>query len=104
MIFIETPIFTRQVKESLSDEDYRLLQLLLVIRPDIGEVIKGGGGIRKVRWALPGRGKSGGVRVIYYWRTVQAQLYMLFMFPKNERSDLTPKQVKQLAQYVKELQ
>ena len=103
MIFIETPVFTRQVKEALADDDYRLLQLLLAIRPEVGDVIKGGGGIRKVRWALPGRGKSGGMRVIYYWRTTEAHLYMLFMFPKNQRSDLTSDQVKQLAKYVKEL-
>src|SRR5690349_4983998 len=99
MIFIETPVFTRQVKASLSDDDYRLLQLLLAIRPDVGDLIKGGGGIRKVRWALPGRGKSAGVRVIYYWLTEQEHLYMLSMFSKSERADLTPRQVKQLAQY-----
>ena len=103
MIFIETPVFTRQVKESLSDEDYRLLQILLAIRPDAGDVIKSGGGIRKVRWTLPGRGKSGGVRVIYFWRSAAAQVYMLFLFQKSEHSDLTPDQVKQLAKYVKEL-
>ncbi|MEJ0039923.1 MAG: type II toxin-antitoxin system RelE/ParE family toxin [Gammaproteobacteria bacterium] len=103
MIFIETPVFTRQVKESLSDDDYRLLQLLLAVRPDAGDLIKGGGGIRKVRWALPGRGKSGGARVIYYWQTTEAHVYMLYLFPKSERSDLAPEQVKQLAKYAKEL-
>ena len=103
MIFIETPVFTRQVSEALSDDEYRMLQWMLALRPDTGDLIQGGGGIRKVRWALPGRGKSGGVRVIYFWRRTAAHIYMLFLFQKSERSDLTPNQLKQLAKYVKEL-
>ena len=61
MVFIETPIFTRQVVEVLTDELYALLQASLVARPDAGDLIKGGGGIRELRWASPGRGKRGGV-------------------------------------------
>jgi hypothetical protein len=63
MVFVETPIFTKQVVEALTDEQYGVLQGSLVARPDAGDLIKGSGGIRKLRWALPGRGKSGGVRV-----------------------------------------
>lgn len=103
MVFIETPVFTRLVKEALSDEDYGAFQQVLAVQPDAGDLIRGGGGIRKVRWALPGRGKSGGIRVIYYWRVRAGQIYLLFLFPKGERSDLTPAQVKQLAKHVKEL-
>ena len=66
MVFIETPIFTRQVLEVLTDEQYALLQGSLVARPDSGVLIRGNNGIRKLRWALPGRGKSGGVRLIYF--------------------------------------
>jgi hypothetical protein len=66
MVFIETPIFTRQVLEVLTDEQYALLQGSLVARPDSGDLIRGSSGIRKLRWALPGRGKSGGVRVINF--------------------------------------
>lgn len=67
MAFIETPTFTRQVMALLSDEEYRQLQNVLVQHPEQGALIKGGGGIRKVRHAVQGRGKSGGVRANYYW-------------------------------------
>jgi hypothetical protein len=96
MIIIETTVFTRQVLELLSEDEYRLLQLVLAGRPDAGVLIKGGGGLRKVRWAVEGRGKRGGVRVIYYWAVPQDQLLLLLMYPKNERDDLTPEELKRL--------
>jgi len=65
MRFVETPVFTKRVKDLLPDEDYRTLQIALLLRPEQGPLIKGGGGLRKVRWALKGVGKRGGVRVIY---------------------------------------
>ncbi len=67
MEFIETPTFTRMVTTLLSDDEYGELQNDLVEDPERGDLIKGGGGIRKLRYAMQGRGKSGGVRVIYYW-------------------------------------
>ena len=79
----------------LPDEAYRALQWLLLLRPDAGALIPGSGGLRKLRWALPGRGKRGGVRVIYYWKPVD-RLYLLFMYPKNARGDLAPRQLKAL--------
>ena len=100
MVIIETPVFTRQVQDLLADDDYRLLQVALINRPDLGAVIRGSGGLRKVRWNLPGKGKRGGVRIIYYWAVAQDQLLMLFMYPKNVRDDLTPAQVKILKQIV----
>ncbi len=78
MVILETSIFTRRVLELLADEDYRKLQIGLVNRPQVGAVIPGSGGLRKVRWALSGRGKRGGVRIIYYWAVEQQQLLMLF--------------------------
>ena len=59
--------------------------------------------IRKVRWALPGSGKSGGVRVIYYWRVSESQILMLTMYAKNVQANLTPAQTRELATHVKEL-
>ena len=103
MVFIETPIFTRQVLEVLTDEQYALLQGSLVARPDSGDLIRGSSGIRKLRWALPGRGKSGGVRVIYFWRVTESQILMLTMYAKNEQANLTAAQVKQLAKLVEAL-
>lgn len=99
MVFIETPIFTQLVKAILTDEAYGEFQQWLAAHPDAGAVIKGGKGIRKVRWALPGGGKSGGIRVIYFWRSKESQTYLLYLFDKGERSNLTAAQVKQLAKY-----
>jgi mRNA-degrading endonuclease RelE of RelBE toxin-antitoxin system len=100
MQFIETSIFTRQVIDLLSDDEYSQLQLVLSERPDLGDIIQKSGGLRKVRWSLAGRGKRGGVRVIYYWVVAKDQILMLFMYPKNVMDDLTPQQLKVLRQIV----
>ncbi|MDI6770899.1 MAG: type II toxin-antitoxin system RelE/ParE family toxin [Anaerolineales bacterium] len=102
MIFVETSIFTRQVQKLLTDDEYRELQKALVNRPDAGALIVGSGGLRKLRWAKQGRGKRGGVRVIYYWAVSPEQILMLFMYPKGERDDLTSAQIKMLKQIVEE--
>ncbi len=75
--FVETPIFTKQITDLLDDADYRQLQVTLAIQPNSGDVIRGGGGLRKIRWSAQGRGKRGGIRVIYY-RIEEDQIYMLF--------------------------
>lgn len=102
MRFVETPVFTRQIRELLSDDDYRRLQVALVLRPDQGAVIKGTSGLRKVRWPASGQGKRGGLRIIYYWMSADEWFYMLYAYPKNERADLTAAQRKLLRQAVKE--
>ena len=78
MIIIETPIFTKLLTGLMSDDEYKDLQEALVTRPEMGALIKNSGGLRKLRWSLGGRGKSDGVRVIYYWMSADDQLYMLF--------------------------
>ena len=100
MQFIETSIFTRQVTSLLADEEYSQLQLALSTRPDMGVITPHSGGLRKVRWSISDRGKRGGVRVIYYWVVVQDQILMLFIYPKSERDDLTPQQLKILREIV----
>lgn len=96
MVIIETSIFTRRIKELMSDDEYRALQETLVNRPGMGDIVQGTGGLRKVRWKQEGHGKSGGVRVIYYWMTEDEQLYMLYVYTKSEQEDLTTKQKKAL--------
>jgi hypothetical protein len=100
MVIIETPIFTRRIQTILSAEEYRLLQAQLVQKPDAGKVIPGSGGLRKLRWSVDGRGKRGGIRVIYYWFVSPQVVLMLFAYAKNERDDLTPDQMKQLKKIV----
>jgi mRNA-degrading endonuclease RelE of RelBE toxin-antitoxin system len=102
MVIIETSIFTRQVLALLSDEEYRNLQSALVAHPDSGAIIPGGGGLRKVRWSVGGRGKRGGVRIIYYWSVRQDTILMLYMYEKNEQENLTPDQLKVLKRIVEE--
>lgn len=95
VIIIETSMFTRRIKELMSDDDYKDLQEALVNRPDMGAIVQGTSGLRKVRWKLEGRGKSG-VRAIYCWVTADEHIYMLLAYPNNEQDNLTPEQKKAL--------
>ena len=103
MEFIETPTFTRMLTALLTDDEYRGLQNELMEDPERGDIIKGGGGIRKLRYAAQGRGKSGGVRVIYYWVKDNHQIYMLVVYPKSKKDNLTDKETAILRGFVKEL-
>ena len=102
MEIVETTVFTRRVLKLLDAEEYRLLQQALAVRPDLGNIIPGSGGIRKIRWRTRLRGKRGGVRVIYYWAVTQETILMLFIYGKNERADLTPAQISMLRKIVEE--
>ena len=104
MEFIETPVFTRQIHLLISDDEYAVLQRELSEDPQVGALVRGGGGIRKMRFALPGRGKSGGIRVIYYWLREDGQIYMLLAYPKSEKDNLTDRETAVLRELVKELQ
>lgn len=99
MIFIETTVFTRQLRSSLDDAEYRALQLYLALHPDAGDVIPGSGELRKIRWGISSRGKRGGVRVIYFWRSVADELYLL-LYPKNEQTNLSPAELRQLRRLI----
>lgn len=102
MELIETPTFTRQITALLSDEEYGAFQSRLAADPHVGALIKGGGGIRKIRVAVGSRGKRGGARVIYYWAVRKDLILLLYAYPKNASAGLTPKQAAQLAKVVKE--
>jgi hypothetical protein len=100
MVIVETSIFTRQVQKLLADTEYQQLQLALIERPDLGPIIEGSGGLRKVRWARSGHGKRGGLRVIYYWAASQNRLLMLLIYAKSERDDLSRDQLQILRKVV----
>ena len=102
MLFIETSIFTKQIKELVSDEEYRQLHQDLLVQPDKGDVVKNGGGIRKVRCAQGNKGKSGGIRVIYYWVNEDHKIFFLLAYPKSVKDTLTDKETAILRQLVKE--
>ena len=80
----------------MNDDEYRELQEVLIYRPDLGDVIQGTGGLRKIRWMRKGRGKRSGVRVIYYWLMDDKQILMLYIYPKSQQEELTSEQKKTL--------
>ena len=100
MELIETSLFTKQVQAGLSDAEYRALQLYLILQPDVGDVIPGSGGLRKMRWGLAGRGKRGGARVIYYWKPAAGQIFLLLFYPKNVRTNLSLAELRTLRKLV----
>lgn len=89
MVLIESAVFTRQVRELLTDEEYAGLQWHLALYPRAGEVIQGTGGLRKVRWTGGGRGKRGGTRVIYFHVASQDQIRLLLIYRKGVKDDLS---------------
>lgn len=102
MVIKETSVFTKRVEKLLDTESFRLLQLRLIADPEAGDLIKGTGGLRKMRWQGSGRGKRGGVRVIYYWARGDDVILLLLVYGKNEQSDLTPQQKAVLRRLVEE--
>jgi mRNA-degrading endonuclease RelE of RelBE toxin-antitoxin system len=100
--FIETRLFTRLVLEYLSDDEYGALQQALVEDPESGPVIPGSGGVRKLRWAAPGRGKRGGYRVIYYVKRANGVIWMLTMYPKNVSENIPAHILRQIRKEVED--
>ena len=103
MEFIETTGFSSIRENYFDDSQFHMLQLYLMDRPDAGDIIKGSGGVRKLRWGLQGTGKRGGVRVIYYWITKNHQILFLSAYAKNEASDLSRDAIKAMREIVKDI-
>ena len=103
MVFVETSLFTKLLPQYLDDDEYRLLQIYLIAHPDAGVVIRGSGGVRKARWGAGGKGKSGGVRVIYYWVTAEHQIFFLTLYGKGEKEDLSAQDLKRVVKLLEEL-
>jgi hypothetical protein len=103
MLFIETPIFTKLVTDLIPDDEYRKIQLALVLRPEAGKIIPGSGGLRKIRCKSGGSGKRGGLRLIYFRDVPEERIYMLLIYKKSKQKDLTRNQLKILRNLVREL-
>jgi mRNA-degrading endonuclease RelE of RelBE toxin-antitoxin system len=98
MEILETAVFTKQVRSILKPEEYRQLQNELIINPEVGDLIKNTGGLRKIRVKSGGKGKRGGARAIYYWFCKKSKIIMLLIYAKNAQTDLTPEQKRILRQ------
>lgn len=100
MIFIETSAFTKRIIDYLTDDEYLGLQMFLLERPDAGQIVRGTGGVRKLRWAITGRGKSGGLRVIYYWHVSEDEIWLLTIYSKSERENIPSHILRQIAEEI----
>lgn len=100
MVFVELPIFVRCAGELFTDDDLRELQVTLLENPAAGDLIPAGRGLRKLRVPLPGRGKRGGARVIYYHWVSHEQCYLVYAYAKDVASDLTKVQLQRLADVI----
>jgi hypothetical protein len=94
--FIESSLFSRMVYDYLSESDYIAFQQFLLEHPEAGDVVQGSGGVRKVRWARTGTGKSGGVRVCYYTRNAAGQILLLVIYAKSVRASISGAVLKQI--------
>ena len=88
MEFIEATAFTKYVYDYLTDDEYLGLQGFLLKNPEFGKIVPGSGGVRKLRWGALGKGKSGGVRVIYYFKKQDDEIWLLTIYSKNETENI----------------
>ncbi len=98
--FIETPFFTKALSHYLEDDEYAKLQNYLNEQPEAGVIVPGSGGVRKLRWGSEGRGKRGGLRVIYYLRSARVELWMLTIYGKNVSENIPAHLLKQMRESI----
>jgi len=100
MEFIEASAFTRYVYKYLSEDEFSGLQSFLLIYPEAGKVVPGSGGVRKIRWSISGKGKSGGVRVIYYFKRRENEIWLLTIYSKSEVENIPAHILHQIAKEI----
>ena len=101
MIFIETTLFTKLLPRYLSDDEYGLFQWYLLLNPETGDLVRGSGGVRKVRWAPGGRGKRGGIRIMYFWKKSENEIWLLTLYAKSEKATIPSHILKKIAEEIK---
>jgi len=101
--FIETRLFSKLLFAYLDETSYMELQRHLIASPLAGDLVRGSGGVRKLRWGIPGRGKRGGVRIIYYARTTEGQIWLLTIYKKSEESTIPGHVLRQIKEEIDEL-
>ena len=99
----EVPDYIRRSEKLLDEEERNSIIRHLAIHPTSGDIIEGTGGIRKLRWTRKGKGKSGGVRVIYYYHNEKIPLFLLTVFGKNEKDNLSKAERNELAKLSKKI-
>ncbi len=100
LTFVETKLFTKRLREYLADDEYRALQEALIANPQAGDIIRGSGGVRKLRWNVAGRGKRGGIRVIYYLRSKYGEIWMLTVYAKNVVDSIPPSLLRKIREEI----
>jgi hypothetical protein len=100
--FIEASAFTRHIYDYLSEDEYLGLQSFLLQYPEAGKVVPGSGGVRKLRWAVPGHGKRGGLRIIYYYRSRHDEIWMLTVYRKSEIENIPAHILRQIAEEIED--
>lgn len=98
--FVETKLFSKLVQDYLADDEYAALQQALIAQPEAGDVIPGSGGVRKLRWNMAGRGKRGGLRVIYYLRSREGQIWLLTLYAKNVAENIPAAVLKKIREEI----
>lgn len=99
--FIETSLFTNLLYDYLTEDEYRDLQDYLIRHPEAGKIVPGSGGVRKLRWAAGGKGKSGGVRIIYYYKRQDSEVWLLTLYSKSVRDNIPAHVLRQIAEEIK---
>ena len=100
MEFIEATAFTKHIYDYLSEDEYSGLKSFLLQYPEAGKVVPGSGGVRKIRWAMAGKGKSGGVRVIYYFKRQDHEIWLLTIYSKSEVENIPAHVLRQIAKEI----